>query len=35
VAHLKLLAAEKSVQLIVDADLPYQAVSLIRSAIDG
>ncbi|MGV8893633.1 MAG: cysteine protease StiP family protein [Burkholderiaceae bacterium] len=35
VAHLKLLAAEKSVQLIVDADQPYQAVSLIRSAIDG
>ncbi len=35
VAHLKLLAAEKSVRLIVDADLPYQAVSLIRSAIDG
>lgn len=35
VAHLKLLAAEKSVRQIVDADLPYQAVSLIRSAIDG
>ncbi|NMM26299.1 MAG: cysteine protease StiP family protein [Glaciimonas sp.] len=35
VAHLKVLATEKSVRLIVDADLPYQAVSLIRSAIDG
>lgn len=35
VAHLKLLATEKSVPLIVDADLPYQAVSLIRSALDG
>lgn len=35
VAHLKLLAAEKSVALVVDPDLPYQAVSLIRSALDG
>ncbi|MDP3842792.1 MAG: cysteine protease StiP family protein [Oxalobacteraceae bacterium] len=35
VAHLKLLAAEKSVALSVDPDLPYQAVSLIRSALDG
>lgn len=35
VAHLKVLAAEKSVPLIVDADLPYQAVSLIKSALDG
>ena len=35
VAHLKVLATEKSVPLMVDADLPYQAVSLIRSALDG
>ncbi|CAH1386083.1 cysteine protease StiP family protein [Candidatus Nitrotoga sp. M5] len=35
VAHLKVLATEKSVPLIVDADLPYQAVSLIRSTLDG
>lgn len=35
VAHLKLLATEKSVPLSVDPDLPYQAVSLIRSALDG
>ncbi len=35
VAHLKLLAAEKSVPVIVDAALPYQAVSLIQSALDG
>ncbi len=35
VAHLKVLASEKSVPLIVDADLPYQAVSLIKSALDG
>jgi hypothetical protein len=34
-AHLKVLATEKSVPLIVDADLPYQAVSLIRSTLDG
>jgi hypothetical protein len=35
VAHLKLLAAEKSVPVSVDAALPYQAVSLIQSAFDG
>lgn len=35
VAHLKVLATEKSVPVIVDADLPYQAVSLIRSTLDG
>lgn len=35
VAHLKVLAAEKAVPLIVDAQLPYQAVSLIQSALDG
>jgi hypothetical protein len=35
VAHLKVLAAEKSVPVIVDASLPYQAVSLIKSAFDG
>lgn len=35
VAHLKLLAAEKSVPVIIDAALPYQAVSLIQSALDG
>lgn len=35
VAHLNVLAAEKSVTLIVDENLPYQAVSLIRSQVDG
>lgn len=35
VAHLNMLATEKSVSLIVDAELPYQAVSLIQSASDG
>jgi hypothetical protein len=35
VAHLKLLAEEKNVQIMVDPDLPYHAVSLIRSAVDG
>ena len=35
IAHLKVLATEKSVPLIVDANLPYQAVSLIRSTLDG
>ena len=35
VAHLKMLATEKSVPIIVDSNLPYQAVSLIRSALDG
>lgn len=34
-AHLKILAGEKSVPLVVDNNLPYQAVSLIRSALDG
>ncbi|MEO8360061.1 MAG: cysteine protease StiP family protein [Vicinamibacteria bacterium] len=35
VAHLKVLATEKSVPVVVDAALPYQAVSLIRSTMDG
>ena len=35
VAHLNVLAREKSVPLIVDTNLPYQAVSLIQSALDG
>ena len=35
VAHLKVLAAEKSVPVSVDAALPYQAISLIQSAFDG
>ncbi len=35
VAHLTLLAAEKAVPVIIDAGLPYQAVSLIQSALDG
>ncbi|AZN36948.1 cysteine protease StiP family protein [Iodobacter ciconiae] len=35
VAHLKLLAIEKNVPLLVDASLPYQAVSLIGSVLDG
>ncbi len=35
VSHLKVLAAEKDVQVVVSPDLPYQAVSLIRSALDG
>jgi len=35
VAHLTLLAAEKAVPVIVDAALPYQAVSLIQSTLDG
>ena len=35
VAHLKVLATEKSVPLLVDPNLPYQAVSLIASASDG
>ncbi len=35
VAHLKVLALEKSVPVIEDSRLPYQAVSLIRSALDG
>jgi len=35
VAHLALLAQEKKIPVIVDASLPYHAVSLIRSALDG
>jgi hypothetical protein len=35
VAHLLLLAQEKNVALMVDRALPYHAVSLIRSALDG
>ena len=35
VAHLGVLAREKAVPVIVDPTLPYQAVSLIRNAIDA
>jgi hypothetical protein len=35
VAHLVLLAQEKNIPVTVDAALPYHAVSLIRSALDG
>ncbi|MFB9242155.1 cysteine protease StiP family protein [Massilia antarctica] len=35
VAHLALLAQEKHIPVIVDRALPYHAVSLIRSALDG
>ena len=35
VAHLVLLAQEKSIPVQVDPGLPYHAVSLIRSALDG
>jgi len=35
VAHLEVLAEEKQVPVEIDADLPYHAVSLIRSASDG
>ncbi len=35
VAHLLLLAQEKNIPVAVDADLPYHAVSLNRSALDG
>jgi hypothetical protein len=35
VRHLKLLAHEKHVPVVIDPALPYQAVSLIRSALDG
>ena len=35
VAHLRLLAEEKKVPVEVDPALPYQAVSLIRSASDA
>ncbi len=35
VAHLLVLAHEKKVEVVVDTNLPYHAVSLIRSALDG
>lgn len=35
VAHLVLLAQEKNIPVVVDPALPYHAVSLIRSALDG
>jgi hypothetical protein len=35
VAHLVLLAEEKHIPVMVDPALPYHAVSLIRSALDG
>ncbi len=35
VAHLEVLAEEKQVPVAIDPSLPYSAVSLIRSAIDG
>ncbi len=35
VAHLLLLAQEKNVPMVQDRALPYHAVSLIRSALDG
>jgi hypothetical protein len=35
VAHLILLAEEKGVPVQIDPALPYYAVSLIRSAVDG
>ena len=35
VAHLAVLADEKQVAVEIDPDLPYHAVSLIRSASDG
>ena len=35
VAHLRLLADEKGIPVTIQATLPYQAVALIRSAIDG
>lgn len=35
VAHLLVLAEEKGVPVTIDPDLPYQAVSLIRSASDA
>ncbi|CDG84485.1 cysteine protease StiP family protein [Janthinobacterium agaricidamnosum] len=35
VAHLLLLAQEKSIPVTVEPALPYQAVALIRSAVDG
>jgi hypothetical protein len=35
VAHLALLAQEKNIPVMADPALPYHAVSLIRSALDG
>ncbi|MDC8760530.1 cysteine protease StiP family protein [Janthinobacterium fluminis] len=35
VAHLRQLAAEKSIPVTIEPALPYQAVALIRSAVDG
>lgn len=35
VAHLQTLAAEKSVPILVDANMPYQAVSLIGNVLDA
>ena len=35
VAHLALLAQEKNIPVVADPGLPYHAVSLIRSAVDG
>jgi hypothetical protein len=35
VAHLLLLAEEKAIPVTMAPDLPYQAVALIRSAVDG
>lgn len=35
VAHLQVLAVEKSVPVLVDAALPYQAVALIQSTLDS
>ncbi len=35
VAHLILLAQEKNIPVMVEPELPYHAVSLIRSALDG
>ncbi len=35
VAHLAVLAQEKNIPMVVDSELPYHAVSLIRSALDG
>jgi hypothetical protein len=35
VAHLKILAEQKSVPIHIKPDLPYQAVSLIGSSLDG
>ena len=35
VAHLLLLAQEKNIPVVAEPNLPYHAVSLIRSALDG